>query len=117
MSSNQQLEFLETQHLSWKKVSDDDKRILKDKLRASSFKNVNIEDETYFEVDFEKVPFLVGRRQVYVQGGKAYVPLAHQVILVLDEFKERLSRDLEVNWGFSAPPTTKAGRLTKKQLY
>lgn len=93
------MEFLKSQHLSWKMVSDDDKRVLQEKLKASSsFKNVNVEDEMYFEVDFERVPFLVGTRQVYVQGGKAYVPLAHQVILVLDEFKDRLSRDLEVNW-------------------
>ncbi|KAG0329536.1 hypothetical protein BGZ99_001538 [Dissophora globulifera] len=105
-----QLEFLETQNLSWKKVSDDDKRLLRDKLKASSFKIQNVDEETYFEVDFERVAGLVGRRQVYVQAGKAYVPLADQVVLVLDEFKERLSNALEVT-GRALPRMDEDDRL------
>lgn len=53
-------------------------------------------DDIYFEVDFWKVTGLVGRRQVYVQGGKAYVPMRDQVDLVLDDFKEKLADALEV---------------------
>ncbi|KAG0258452.1 hypothetical protein BG011_003275 [Mortierella polycephala] len=105
-----QLEFLESQNLSWKKVSDDDKRLLREKLRASSFKAQNVDEETYFEVDFERVAGLVGRRQVYVQAGKAYVPLADQVVLVLDEFKERLSHALEVT-GRALPRMDEDDRL------
>ncbi|KAG0206850.1 hypothetical protein BGX28_001785 [Mortierella sp. GBA30] len=105
-----QLEFLEKQNLSWKKVSDDDKRLLKDKLKASSFKIQNVDEETYFEVDFERVAGLVGRRQVYLQAGKAYVPLADQVVLVLDEFKERLAHALEVT-GRALPRMDEDDRL------
>ncbi|KAF9992714.1 hypothetical protein BGZ79_002738 [Entomortierella chlamydospora] len=95
-SLRDQVEFLERQNLSWKKVSEDDKRLLKEQLKASHYKGQNVDQETYFEVDFERVTGLVGRRQVYVKGGKAYVPMADQVVLVLDEFKERLSNALEV---------------------
>jgi DNA primase large subunit len=70
--------------------------LLREKLKASSFKAGNIEEETFFEVDFERVAGLVGRRQVYLQAGKAFVRLSDQVVLVLDEFKERLSHALEV---------------------
>ncbi|KAF9579754.1 hypothetical protein BGW38_003862, partial [Lunasporangiospora selenospora] len=91
-------------------VSDEDKRLLRDKLKASSFKPQNVDEETYFEVDFERVTGLVGRRQVYVHQGKAYVPLADQVVLVLDEFKERLSHALEVT-GRALPRMDEDDRL------
>ncbi|KAF9153868.1 hypothetical protein BG015_002419 [Linnemannia schmuckeri] len=105
-----QLEFLEKQNLSWKKVSDEDKRLLKEKLKSSSFKPGNIDEETYFEVDFERVTGLVGRRQVYIQAGKAFVRLSDQVVLVLDEFKERLSHALEVT-GRALPRMDEDDRL------
>ncbi|KAG0349249.1 hypothetical protein BG004_000029 [Podila humilis] len=110
-SLKDQLEFLEKQNLTWKKVSDDTKRELQDKLKASwSFKTQNVEDETYFEVDFERVSGLVGKRQVYVHAGKAYVPLADQVVLVLDEFKKRLQQALEVT-GRALPRMDEDNRL------
>ncbi|KAF9094273.1 hypothetical protein BGX29_009560 [Mortierella sp. GBA35] len=105
-----QLEFLEKQNLSWKKVSDEDKRLLREKLKTSSFKPGNIDEETYFEVDFERVAGLVGRRQVYIQAGKAFVRLSDQVVLVLDEFKERLSHALEVT-GRALPRMDEDDRL------
>ncbi|KAF9942500.1 hypothetical protein BGZ67_001482 [Mortierella alpina] len=105
-----QVDFLASQNLSWKKVSDDDKRLLKERLKASSFKAQDIVNEDYFEVDFEKVPGLVGRRQVYVQAGKAYVPLADQVVLVLEEFKERLANALELT-GRALPRMDEDDRL------
>ncbi|KAF9970591.1 hypothetical protein BGZ73_006695 [Actinomortierella ambigua] len=56
---------------------------------------VNIDDVIYFEVDFERVHGLIGRREIYVENGKAYVPMAEQVTMVLDMFKDRLSDSLE----------------------
>ncbi|KAG0234114.1 eukaryotic and archaeal DNA primase, large subunit-domain-containing protein [Mortierella sp. GBAus27b] len=107
---SEQIRFMETQNLSWKKVTDDDKRLLLNKLKACSFKPDTVEKETYFEVDFERVTGLVGRRQVYLQGGKAYVPMADQVVLVLDEFKERLSSALEAT-GRALPRMDEDDRL------
>jgi DNA primase large subunit len=84
-------------------VSDTDKETLRDKLESVPPKyhkdrkeKKEFQDETYFEVDFERVTELVGRRQVYIQGGKAYVPMRDQVDLVLDQFKEKLAHALEV---------------------
>ncbi|KAF8936249.1 hypothetical protein BGZ58_004419 [Dissophora ornata] len=94
-----QTDFLKTHSLKWNEVSDKDKKLLRDKLRASSFKPQDVDNETYYEVDFERVVGLVGRRQVYVQAGKAYVPLADRAALVLDEFKEHLSHALDVTGG------------------
>lgn len=54
-----------------------------------------VQNETYFKVDFEKVPDLVGRRSVYISKGKAYVPMYEQVSLAMDEFKAHLSKALE----------------------
>ena len=55
-----------------------------------------VANETFFEVDFEKVPDLVARRAVYVANGKAYVPMSEQISMVMDEFRNRLSKSLEV---------------------
>lgn len=54
-----------------------------------------VQSETYFKVDFEKVPDLVGRRSVYIAKGKAYVPMFEQVSLAMEEFKAHLSKALE----------------------
>ncbi|KAF9100597.1 hypothetical protein BGX27_000324 [Mortierella sp. AM989] len=108
-SSDGQLEFLEKQNLNWKKVSDDDKRVLRENLKACPL-NKTVDAETFFEVDFERVTGLVGRRQVYIRGGKAFVPLQEQVDLVLDEFKEHLSNALEIT-GRALPRMEEDDRL------
>lgn len=54
-----------------------------------------IDQETFFEVDFEKVPQMIGRRDVYVRRGKAYVPMSEQVNIVMLEYKVYLKKALE----------------------
>lgn len=54
-----------------------------------------IDSETFFEVDFEKVPQMISNRGVYLKKGKAYVPMSEQVNLVMLEFKSYLQRSLE----------------------
>ncbi|CAO3586147.1 unnamed protein product [Absidia cylindrospora] len=97
--------FLETANLDWKVVDPATKKELQQELercaRTISLKNKSISiasyvaGETYFEVDFEKVPDLVRRRAVYVHKGKAFVPMANQLSLVLDEFGSQLSKMLQ----------------------
>lgn len=48
------------------------------------------------QVDWTKVTDLVARRNVFLKGGKAYVPSSQEYSLVADEFGARLSRGLEV---------------------
>ncbi|KAF9363010.1 hypothetical protein BGX34_005082 [Mortierella sp. NVP85] len=116
-SQKEQIFFMENRKLNWKKVSDTDKENLRDKLESllpkyhkDKEKKKEFQDETYFEVDFERVTELVGRRQVYVQGGKAYVPMRDQVDLVLDEFRQNLAHALEVT-GLALPRMDEDDRL------
>ncbi|KAJ1821135.1 DNA primase subunit pri2 [Coemansia sp. RSA 2599] len=52
--------------------------------------------EAVYEVDFERVPDLVARAQVVVQGGHAYVAAGDVAALLVNEFREALSRSLAV---------------------
>ncbi|CAM0137401.1 unnamed protein product [Umbelopsis sp. WA50703] len=97
--------FLKTLDINWKVVSQEDKMNMKAELETCAFwtakaaggQNVQdfVENETYFEVDFERVPDLISRRSVLLRRGKAYVPMTEQISLVMDEFKARLSKALE----------------------
>lgn len=60
------------------------------------------EDETWFKVDWDKVPDLVEQRRVFLRGGKAYVPTREQASMVVGEFTARLEKQLEVSF-YSLP--------------
>lgn len=49
------------------------------------------------QVPWYTVPDLVSTRRVYITGGNAYVPQAYQISLVLQAFRERLGKALEVS--------------------
>lgn len=53
-------------------------------------------DETYYRVDWERVPDLVERRLVLLRAGKAYVAASQRVSVVVAEFSARLERALEL---------------------
>lgn len=55
-----------------------------------------LEDETWFKVDWLRVPDLVEGRKVFLKHGKAYVPGREQASMVVAEFSSRLDRQLEV---------------------
>ncbi|OZJ06838.1 hypothetical protein BZG36_00186 [Bifiguratus adelaidae] len=104
--------FLDDLQLDWKVLSNEEKKEIFEELvsasawHASQYSGQNVglkerakafvESEGFFEVNFERVPELVSRRLVYIRNGKAYVPMSEQVSLVLDEFRNRLSKALEV---------------------
>jgi len=97
--------FLKTLDIEWKVVSQEDKMTMRAELescaiwtaKSAGVQSVKefVENETYFEVAFQKVPDLVSRRSVLLRRGKAYVPMTEQISLVMDEFKARLSKALE----------------------
>ncbi|ORY06696.1 DNA primase large subunit Spp2 [Basidiobolus meristosporus CBS 931.73] len=87
--------FLEAAGLQLKMLTPEDKRLFQKELYQASAHILNFESEPFFEVDFEKVPDLIQRRQVYVRKGKAYVPMSDQAALVVNEFKNHLSQALE----------------------
>ncbi|KAH0493595.1 hypothetical protein TgHK011_000256 [Trichoderma gracile] len=81
----------------WEPVTDDEKRRYGAELEAMvSGKKTSSEDETWFKVDWERVPDLVESRRVFLKAGKAYVPGREQSSMVVAEFTSRLERQLEL---------------------
>lgn len=88
--------FLDTLDLDWVEVSPAEKKELHDKLLAASGSTRTIDSESYFKVDWTKVPDLVAMRKVYLQGGMAYVPVSEQFSLISAEYATQLSAALEL---------------------
>jgi DNA primase large subunit len=61
------------------------------------------EDDSWFKVDWERVPDLVESRRVLLKRGKAYVPGREQLSMITTEFSFRLERQLEVRSMESTP--------------
>ncbi|KAF4121836.1 DNA primase large subunit [Geosmithia morbida] len=80
----------------WDPVTDDEKAELADQLAAMQPPRKTIEDDTWFKVDWMRVPDLVEGRRVLLRHGKAYVPGREQASMVVAEFTSRLDRQLEL---------------------
>ncbi|KAH6889883.1 eukaryotic and archaeal DNA primase, large subunit-domain-containing protein [Thelonectria olida] len=81
----------------WEPVTEDERRAYASELIAMNppRKGSN-EDETWFKVDWDRVPELVEGRRVFMKAGKAYVPGREQSSMVVAEFNSRLDRQLEL---------------------
>lgn len=89
--------FVEGLSLDWETVGEEEKRALSEGLRAAGGGYPKrIDEESYFKVDWERVPELVEGRRVLVRGGKAYVPGREQLSMVVAEFTVLLDKALEV---------------------
>ncbi|CAG8526603.1 16474_t:CDS:10 [Funneliformis caledonium] len=91
-NKDERLSFLKDENITWKNLSKAERESMANELRWSS----NFDEETFFEIDFEKVPDLVARRAVYLKKGKAYVPMTDLLSLVMYEFRQRLSKALDL---------------------
>lgn len=89
-------EFVESLNMSWETVSDEEKAMFGDDLRAATgmWKG---EEENWFKVDWEQVPELVEHRKVLLKRGKAFVHVREQTSMVVSEFSRRLDSGLEVS--------------------
>ena len=95
--------FVEGLNLEWDIVGKEEKMRWSEELRAAAGGPLvlrNVEDESWFKVDWERVPELVEGRRVFVRGGKAYVPGREQMSMVVAEFTKRLDKALEVTPSF-----------------
>jgi DNA primase large subunit len=102
----QKKKFLSSLNFNWDTVTEEEKAELRKELTVCSLWLTSrlgntsikafIENETFFKVDFVKVPDLVRSRYVFVKAGKAYVPMLEQVSLVLREYKRHLEDSLKV---------------------
>jgi len=88
-------EFIDSLPMSWEVLSDDEKRQWLGELKAATglWKD---EEESWFKVDWEKVPELVERRQCLLKRGKAYVHVREQMSMVVNEFSRTLEAGLEL---------------------
>ena len=95
--------FVEGLSLDWETVGDEERREFAEELKAAGggFPK-RIEEESYFKVDWERVPELVESRRVFLKGGKAYVPGREQLSMVVAEFTSRLDKALEVCFQYSS---------------
>ncbi|KAL2434949.1 putative DNA primase large subunit [Exophiala dermatitidis] len=94
--SRERRAFIESLNLSWEVVSEEEKRELGEQLLAATPGLRRLEEESWFKVDWTRVPELVEHRTVLVRKGKAYVPMREQTSMVLTEFSNRLEKALEL---------------------
>lgn len=89
--------FVKTLGLDWcEDVTEEDRREYAAELAAFTSNRKGEDDDTWFKVDWERVPDLIESRRVFLKAGKAFVPGREQTGMVVSEFTSRLERQLEV---------------------
>lgn len=94
--SRERRAFIESLNLDWEPVSEEERNEVAESLLGSTPGLRRVDEETWYKVDWEKVPELVERRSVFLRKGKAYVPGREQLAMIMAEFTARLERSLEV---------------------
>lgn len=95
--SRERRAFIESLSLDWQPVTEEERNEVAESLINSTPGLRRLDDETWYKVDWEKVPELVERRAVFLKRGKAYVPGREQLSMIMAEFTARLERSLEVH--------------------
>lgn len=88
-------EFIASLPMSWEVVGEEEKRMWLDDLKAATSCRRD-DEESWFKVDWEKVPELVERRQCLLKKGRAYVHVREQLNMVVNEFSRTLEAGLEL---------------------
>jgi DNA primase large subunit len=96
--------FIESLNLDWEPVSEEERREVSEQLIGATPGLRRSDEETWYKVDWERVPELIERRAVYIKRGKAYVPGREQLSMIIAEFTARLEKALEVIFNASAIP-------------
>ena len=89
--------FVSSLDFDWETVSVEERAEFAEQLAAVVPRRSDLEDGSWFKVDWERVPELVQERKVYLRRGKAYVPAREQISMVVAEFATRLEKALEVS--------------------
>jgi DNA primase large subunit len=96
--ASERSDFVSSLKLEWlDPVPEEDKIKYASELAAMTTGKKNVEDDSWFKVDWERVPDLVEGRRVFMKAGKAYVPGREQLSMIVGEFSSRLERQLEVS--------------------
>ncbi|XP_072414489.1 DNA primase large subunit [Chiloscyllium punctatum] len=94
---NKQLEFLKHNKLEYQAIETKEKEDVKMKLADSGGHSlVKIDEWLFYKVPFTDALELVRVRKVFVKNGFAYIPHPEIVIIVLNEFRQRLSKSLAI---------------------
>lgn len=89
--------FVESLNLEWETVGPEERALYGTELNAAAGGYIKrMDEESWFKVDWERVPELVQSRSVFLKAGKAYVPSREQLSMVVAEFTARLDKVLEV---------------------
>ena len=102
--------FVRSLQFDWDVVGEEEKRGLAVELVAATPGLRRVDEESWFKVDFERVPELVESRRVLLRRGRAYVPVREQLSMILAEFTARLDRGLVVR-NFPTPTTVPTRQL------
>lgn len=94
--SKERRHFIESLNLDWESVSDEERAEIAEQLVGATPGLRRADDETWYKVDWEKVPELVERRSVFIRKGKAYVPQREQLSMIIADFTARLEKAMEV---------------------
>jgi DNA primase large subunit len=81
----------------WEAVSDEERQEYAAELAATAGPRRSPEDDSWFKVDWDRVPDLIEGRRVFLKQGKAYVPGREQSSMVVAEFSSRLEKQLQVS--------------------
>jgi len=87
--------FIDSLAMSWETVGEEEKAQWRAELRAAT-RLQKEEEESWFKVEWEKVPELVERRQCLLKRGMAYVHVREQNTMVVNEFSRQLESGLEL---------------------
>ncbi|XP_048387930.1 DNA primase large subunit [Stegostoma tigrinum] len=94
---DKQLEFLKHNDLEYQAIETNEKEDVKKKLADSGgYSSVKIAEWLFYKVNFTEALELVRVRKVFVKKGFAYIPHPEIVIIVLNEFRQRLSKSLAI---------------------
>ncbi|XP_029451536.1 DNA primase large subunit isoform X2 [Rhinatrema bivittatum] len=92
-------QFLSYNNLTYQTISKDEKNLHANDFRDSSFalSTTKVEEQEFFKVHFQDALDLVRARKVFLQSGFVYVPFQEIVVIVLNDFRAKLSKALALS--------------------
>jgi DNA primase large subunit len=89
--------FLQTLNIDWTPVSEEEKMANREALMAANPKLANyVDGETFYKIHWTRVLDLVEKRKVFLHAGTAWVPMREQASLIVSEFANNLTKELEM---------------------
>ncbi|XP_072134204.1 DNA primase large subunit isoform X1 [Mobula birostris] len=90
---DKQQDFLKNNSLEYHAIKEEEKERYLEKMKSSFGQNWK-ECQVFYKVPFTEVLELVRVRKVFLRGGVAYIPHMEIVIIIQNEFRQRLSKSL-----------------------